>query len=247
MTQSFDNHQIAKTYILVAEDDQITSMVLKKILEQAGYHADFVADGQEAIDALKLMDYDLVLMDCIMPRLDGFAATREIRNAESTNINANIPVIAMTGLTGEADRARCIEAGMDDHIGKPVKADELILTIEKNLGRDQAKATVPQVQAGAGGPAWDGDFLDIMLEKFLAEIPQVVDRLQLAIEGKDPGELERIGHRLRGASDILEIRNLSARAQALEQAGKAGDFEQSGPLAFELITELRKMAAALND
>ena len=246
MTQSFDAHQNAETYILVAEDDQVTRMVLKKLLEQTGYHADFVGDGHEAIEALKLMDYDLVLMDCIMPRLDGFAATQMIRNSRSRDINANIPVIAMTGLTGEADRARCLDAGMDDHIGKPVKADELVKAIAKNLGRMREGPSVPQKGTDVANPAWDGDFLDTMLEIFLAEIPDVVERLQLAVARRDLADLERIGHRLRGASDILEIHNLSSRSQALEKAGKDGDFAQAERLASELVSALQEMAAALN-
>jgi len=245
VTQSFDTDPNAGTRLLVAEDDLVTRLVLKKMLEKAGYRADFVTDGQEAIDALKQKDYDLVLMDCFMPRLDGFAATRMLRRSTSDGFNPEIPVIAMTGLTGESDRERCMAAGMDDHIGKPVNTDELVAAIEKNLGGVPRSADAPPVQATAATPAWDGDFLDTLIERFTAEIPEVVDSLRQAVEGSDMAGLERLGHRLRGASDILDIRSLSARSGKLEQAGKAGDIEQAGRLASELVTELQKMAAAL--
>jgi HPt (histidine-containing phosphotransfer) domain-containing protein len=94
-------------------------------------------------------------------------------------------------------------------------------------------------------PARDGDFLDTMLDRFLAEIPDVVKRLSRAVECQDPAELGRIGHRLRGASDILEIRKLSNLSRALEQAGKNGESAEAERLATELIDELQKMAAAL--
>lgn len=249
MTQSSEAQQNSTTHILVAEDDQVTRMLLKKILEQAGYHADCVADGQAAVAALQLMDYDLILMDCYMPRLDGFATTQLIRHSSSADINSKIPVIAMTGLSGEQDRARCLDAGMDDHIGKPVRADELILAIEKNLGRAasriaQGAGAVP-LALGAAEPALEGDFLDTLLDRFLAEIPDVVKSLALAAEGRDLAELERIGHRLRGTSDVLEMRKLSSRSRALEQAGKNGESALAVRLTAEMIGALQKIAAAL--
>lgn len=253
MTQSSEAQQNSNTHILVAEDDQVTRMLLKKILEQAGYHADCVADGQAAVAALQLMDYDLILMDCYMPRLDGFATTQLIRQSSSAEINPKIPVIAMTGLSGEQDRARCLDAGMDDHIGKPVRADELILAIEKNLGR-VAGRTASRIAQGAGAvpltlgaaePALEGDFLDTLLDRFLAEIPDVVKSLALAAEGRDLAELERIGHRLRGTSDVLEMRKLSSRSRALEQAGKNGESALAVRLTAEMIGALQKIAAAL--
>ena len=245
MTQPIDTSQGAATRILVAEDDLVTRMVLKKMLEKAGYHADFANDGQEAIDALKQNDYDLVLMDCFMPRLDGFDATRMLRTSTSGDLNPKIPVIAMTGLTGEADRGRCMQAGMDDHIGKPVNADELIAAIEKNLGGMKAAADAPGPRADVATPAWDGDFLDTLIEKFTAEIPDVVSSLRTAAEAGDLAGLERLGHRLRGASDILAIRSLSTRSGKLEKAGKDGDIEQAARLAEELVSELQKMAEVL--
>lgn len=242
MTQPFDARPGEEIHILVAEDDLVTRMVLKKMLEKVGYRADFVNDGQQAIDALKQGEYDLVLMDCFMPGLDGFDATRALRRSTSGELDPNVPVIAMTGLTSASDRQRCMDAGMNDHVGKPVKTDELVAAIERNLGAVPLEAGATSEQTSA---AWDGVFLDTLIEKFTADIPQVVESLQHAVVDHDLAGLESIGHRLRGASDILEIRNLSTRSHALEQAGKAGDLEQAGRLASELACELQKMAEML--
>jgi CheY-like chemotaxis protein/HPt (histidine-containing phosphotransfer) domain-containing protein len=243
--QSRDADQIADTYILVAEDDPIARLVLEKMLEQAGYRSCFVADGREAIDELKLMDYDLVLMDCFMPRLDGFTATKLIRNSSSGDINPQIPIIAMTGLTGEDNRRRCLDAGMDEHIAKPVAVGELVAAIERCLGRNEDGVSVLKHKASVEKPSWDDTFLDTLIDRFLGEIPEIVESLLRAEERDDLAELERIGHRLRGASDILELTVLSARSQALEQAGKAGDLLNASRLASEVRVELNKMYAAL--
>ena len=96
-------------------------------------------------------------------------------------------------------------------------------------------------------PACDDAFLDTLITRFLDEIPGIVENLRRAQERSDLPELERIGHRLRGASDILEVAALSSRSQALEQAGKAGDLLTAGRLAAEVIIELNKMCAALNN
>jgi CheY-like chemotaxis protein/HPt (histidine-containing phosphotransfer) domain-containing protein len=229
----------------VAEDDQIASLVLKKVLEEAGYRVDFVTDGHEAIGALKRIDYDLVLMDCYMPRMDGFATTRFIRKSNSRDINSKVPVIAMTGLTGKEDRRRCLEAGMNDHVGKPIIEGELFLAIAKCLGRGVDQATISQQGESGKAPVWEDAFLDKLIVSFVEEIPGVIDDLNWAVEREDLALLESIGHRLRGATDILKLRTLSARSRALEQAGKTGNVSNASTIASELIADLQKMKAAV--
>jgi two-component system sensor histidine kinase/response regulator len=90
-----------------------------------GFRADVVADGQEAINALQMIPYDMVLMDCQMPAMDGYEATRRIRNGASGVINSSIPIIAMTAATMQGDRKKCIQAGMNDFIAKPILKREL--------------------------------------------------------------------------------------------------------------------------
>ncbi|MCP4218033.1 MAG: response regulator [bacterium] len=119
--------------ILVAEDNSINRKVARQILQKLGYNAKIVPDGRAAIDALSADSYDLVLMDIQMPELDGYEATRIIRNSQSTVRNHDIPIIAMTANTMKGDREKCIKAGMDDYVGKPIKPAELVKAIERRV------------------------------------------------------------------------------------------------------------------
>ena len=112
--------------ILVAEDNPINQKVAQAMIRKIGLSVDVVANGQQAIDALETVPYDLVLMDCQMPDIDGFEATRRIRQPGSKALNPNIPIIAMTASTMRGDRDRCIQAGMSDFIAKPVLVRELV-------------------------------------------------------------------------------------------------------------------------
>jgi len=111
--------------ILVAEDNRVNQMVVLTLLKKSGYQADVVANGAEAIDALRRLPYDLVLMDCQMPEMDGYEATRRIRDPHTGVRNAAIPVVAMTAHAMQGDRELCLAAGMDDYIPKPVRLQEL--------------------------------------------------------------------------------------------------------------------------
>jgi len=114
-----------KIRILVVEDNPVNQKVAQAMLRKMGFLADVVADGQEAINALQMIPYDLVLMDCQMPEMDGFEATRSIRQEGSKVLNPHIPIIAMTAATMQRDRKKCILAGMNDFIAKPVQQREL--------------------------------------------------------------------------------------------------------------------------
>jgi CheY-like chemotaxis protein len=122
-----------KDRILVAEDSPINQALVMVILKKNGYLADAVANGLEAVTALRSIDYDLVLMDCQMPEMDGFDATTNIRLKDSGIINNEIPVIAVTAYATKEDRDKCFAVGMNDFIAKPVKAPELVAAIEKWL------------------------------------------------------------------------------------------------------------------
>jgi PAS domain S-box-containing protein len=114
-----------KNRILVAEDNPINQKVAQAMIEKLGYDVDIVANGLETIDALRLIPYDLVLMDCQMPEMDGFEATRQIRQADSRVLNSHVPIVAMTASAMSDDRDRCLQSGMNDFIAKPVHIGEL--------------------------------------------------------------------------------------------------------------------------
>ena len=245
MTQPCNPHSPANGRILVAEDDPISQFVVKRILDQADYEADFVGDGKGVIVALESKYYDLVLMDCLMPQMDGFAATSFIRNTTSEAFDSEIPIIALTGLTANDDRSKCLDAGMNSVISKPVDAETLIAAIEQCLQASEDEE-IALLQSGVlADQTWDDGFLNSIIDKFLAEVPQIVDDLQIAIDQRDPVKLQNIGHRLRGAADILEASTLSALSRALEQVAKKGNVQVASKLASELIKELQKFVAVL--
>ena len=111
--------------ILLVEDNPVNQRVALAMLKKLGFQTDVVANGREAVKALQTVPYDLVLMDCQMPEMDGFEATRAVRQKESAASSPCIPIIAMTASAMQADREKCLQAGMSDFIAKPVQQGEL--------------------------------------------------------------------------------------------------------------------------
>jgi len=123
--------------ILLVEDNQINMEVAREMIEKTGYLCDHVVNGFEAVEATKRCRYDLVLMDCQMPGMDGYEATRRIRSWEETNSGGRrVPIVAVTAHAMKGDRERCLAAGMDDYMTKPVEAGRLAATIAKWIARD---------------------------------------------------------------------------------------------------------------
>ncbi|MBC7690862.1 MAG: PAS domain S-box protein [Methylotenera sp.] len=118
--------------ILLAEDNMVNQKIAIRMLERAGYRVDAVANGLEVMDALRVAPYDLILMDCQMPEMDGYQATRMIRASQTLEAR-DIPIIAMTANAMSGDRDRCLEAGMSDYVSKPVKAADLVAVIQRAL------------------------------------------------------------------------------------------------------------------
>jgi CheY-like chemotaxis protein len=129
-----------RTRILLAEDNRINELVACKVLARGGYRCDTVDDGASAVAAVKGGDYDVVLMDCQMPNVDGFAATRAIRAWEAEKGRSRVHIIALTANAMKGDRDRCLEAGMDDYVSKPLKPALLLEKIDALARRSEGPA-----------------------------------------------------------------------------------------------------------
>ncbi len=235
--------------ILLAEDNETNQVVALKTLDKLGYRADAVANGAEAIRALETTPYDLVLMDVQMPEMDGFEATRHIRNQEPSVLNPEIPIIAMTAHAMQGDREKCLDAGMDDYVSKPVNPQELVDALERQLRKGNGRLRVAAAsldeedEQKADGPAaalceklaYDGSVLAerfegdeetiaIVLKTFLKDAPKQIELLKAALEAKDAKAVRRQAHSLKGAAGNVGAHALRELSLQAENAGETGDM-----------------------
>jgi two-component system sensor histidine kinase/response regulator len=245
-----EGEQTDQIRILVAEDNVPNQLVTCAILEQAGLTFEVVPDGRAAIKALESSPFDLVLMDCSMPVMDGFSATRSIRARESRVIDRNVPIIALTALAMKDDKQRCLQAGMDDYLSKPVHPPKLIAMIERHLEIDIQRESVVadhdlSGEARRTGLGLDPELLEPVIEAFFEDIPKQISDLEAAIESRDCKKLGAISHKLRGSSEILGTTSISSLAFTVEQASQRGDVERATVLAPKLLAEMQRLLTEL--
>ncbi|GAB4435366.1 MAG: hypothetical protein OHK0015_26130 [Chloroflexi bacterium OHK40] len=222
--------------ILVVEDNAVNQRVTLRTLEKLGLRADVAANGREALDATAQIAYDLVLMDCHMPEMDGFEATAAIRAREGAARHTVIIALTANALTGE--RERCLQAGMDDYLSKPVTREALLATLSRWLPAEQGPEDVPQATSPQAGPALDREAFGAVLgapieaeaglaveliDLFLANMPAVATTLRAAVAAGDSATVREQAHLLKGAAANLGLLSLKAACQALEAAARAGD------------------------
>lgn len=245
MTQATHNQDTANGLILVVDDDLITRLFLQEMLRKAGFETHLVGNGKEAIPALESRCYDLIIMDCNMPLMDGFETTRHIRDSNSDCIDPRIPIIALTGLNSRTDQRRCLNTGMNICVSKPVDSRTLSIAIGKLLGNKKAGNQRFQQGQRQAERVSEDTFLSTLIVNFLAEVPQVIAGLKIAVKNEDLRELKDMAHRLKGVSGVLKISKLSTLSTAMEHAGKAGEFTLAAGFAKEIIDELRRLATML--
>ena len=244
--------------VLLAEDNITNQQVALGILENCGLRADAVADGAEALRALESIPYDVVLMDMRMPVMDGLEATRRIRDRRSAVLDHDIPIIALTANALPADRALCVQAGMNAHVAKPVTSAHLLAAIQACLGGAQsAKAGGA---GGAGGASEDNRLvydrealsarllgnqrlIDRVLTAFLADIPCQIQRLGGFLERGDQIACERQAHSIKGAAANVGGEQLRRLALELEKAASRGEL----PAVRNRLGELESQFSRLRD
>ena len=215
--------------ILVVEDNGANQKLMVRLLRLMGYGAEVAGNGLEAIGALEAGAFDLVLMDVQMPELDGLEATRRIRRRWPGTAGPRI--VAMTASVMVGARELCLAAGMDDYMSKPIRVEELLATLEATPSRErEAPPTLPEtldhvalakLLAIVGN---DPDFVDELVDHFLAESPQHVDAARAALDAGDAAGLGRAAHGLRGSSLNLGGARVARIAGLIEERGMAGSL-----------------------
>ncbi len=223
--------------VLVAEDNITNQKVALALLNKLGYRADAVANGKEVISSLEKVPYDLVLLDCEMPEMDGYDAARAIRSSAPV-LNPSIPLIAMTAHAMRGERAKCLEAGMNDYLPKPVSpaslADILARWLpEKGTRPRRPKGRAPDDRSGDGEIFnrqafldrldWDRDLAEKIVSVYLRDIPR---RIHVLKDAADRGDLETVrfnAHAMQGSSANLGAQQMRERAFHVEKAAEKGD------------------------
>lgn len=220
--------------ILLAEDHPTNQFLMKRLLTKIGFKKiDCVETGKEAVDAFEKNRYDLILMDCQMPEMDGYEATREIRRLQHPS--SNIPVIAMTANAMVGDREKCMEAGMDDYISKPIDAKKFIALISRWLSQmstsqliPENTQTLPERRKTTEMPVdiihletftdGDKDVEQQLFSLFLEQADISLSRLRDAISSHDNEEWRSASHKFKGAAANLGAKKLSEICHAAESA-----------------------------
>jgi CheY-like chemotaxis protein len=244
-----------RLHILVVEDNPVNQRLIARLLEKRGHAVTTANNGREALAVLYPPPggngahprVDVVLMDLQMPEMGGLEATAAIRQRERSS-GEHIPIIAVTAHAMPGDRERCLQAGMDGYLSKPVQAAELIRVIADVLEVENPVATSGDPaevdvafdrQAALTRLEGDADLLREMAGLFLGDYPRQIAALREAIEHQDADAIQRTAHTLKGALSSLGARPAAAAALALEDVGRARNHEQA-PRAFE------ELMAALN-
>ncbi len=239
--------------ILVAEDNVVNQRVAVRLLERLGYRADVAANGHEAFEALGRIPYAAVLMDCQMPELDGFEATAAIRAREGGT--QRVPIIAMTASALKGDRERCLAAGMDDYIAKPIQPDDLDTALQRWLRPRPGSAPLGRpvidhatlIDHSALLARLDGDtaLLKEMTALFLSDCPRLLSDLEAAVASGVAPRIERAAHALKGAVANFDAKAAYDVALQLEGLARAGDLTQAEALCVALGVELNRLQPAL--
>ena len=215
--------------LLVAEDNAMNQKVAVRMLQKLGYYVEAVSDGAEALLRVEHGSFDVVLMDCQMPQMDGFESTREIRRQEGAQ--RHTVIIAMTAGVMAGDRERCLTAGMDDYVTKPVRPDELERVLQRHLKRTGRAA------AATHGLGTEAEFISTLqnlereigigvlyelIDDFIAEGGRLVEALKHQLTDNNIPQAARTLHTLRGCSATLGSRRLADLCGQLEHACSTG-------------------------
>ena len=249
--------QKQKMRILIAEDNATNQKVLLRILERLGYRADIVANGKEAVEGWEKVPYELIFMDVQMPEMDGLEATRAIRSRER-EIGRRVSIIAMTAHTMKEDRERCLEAGMDDFVSKPIQPKDINEAIQRYMerGASMEKNSVLPPNPSTGEPVFnrkelldrlDGDeeLLREIIEVFLKDIPLQMEKLKAALPNGEAAVVQRQAHTMKGAAANINAELMRQGAWEVEMAAKEENWQKARALVEALEKQFEELQTLL--
>ena len=238
--------------ILLAEDNLVNQRLALRLLEKQGHAVAVAHNGQEAVEALAKQGFDVVLMDVQMPVMDGMEATARVRAAEK-GTGRHTPIIALTAHAMKGDRERCLAAGMDGYLAKPIQSAELTRVLAEVSGavaappaeKVSARPEPGVFDLGAALSRLDGDreLLRDVAGMFLSDSPRMVQAVRSALESHDARALQIAAHALKGSASTFSAAGLVEAAWALEQMGRKGDLSEAGAA----LTTLEKEADRFRD
>ena len=252
-----------RPHVLVAEDNVVNQKVAARMLDKLGCRVDLVANGYEAVESALRIPYAIAFMDCQMPGMDGFRAATEIRRLEEQN-GRHVPIVAMTANAMQGDRERCLEAGMDDYIAKPVRLEDLRTVVsrwrtDRPLGATESPSAVPTREETAED-CLDAAVLDElrdlsegetdallaqMVTHFVEETPEWLLLLRASLEERDWRTVRRIAHDLVGSSGNLGAHRLSRLADDMQARSQVGDVSGAAALLVHLEQEFVQVRGRL--
>jgi signal transduction histidine kinase/DNA-binding response OmpR family regulator len=265
-----------RALVLLVEDNITNQAVARGVLKKFGINIEVAGNGEEAINMLSQHSYDLVFMDCQMPVMDGFMATKIIRDPHSSSEDHSVPVIAMTANAMRGDRARCLEAGMDDYLTKPVDPLELQRALAKWLPKQCHQEQIEEVNqellsnneqqvpnsrydaSSAEEKIFDYEGLSARLmgddalmgsiaQVFLADLPSYFDQLKVAVDAEDVKQIIAHAHLIKGASANVGGIALSASAKIVEFAAREDDLETIHQELPKLAQHIKKLGHAMQE
>jgi two-component system sensor histidine kinase/response regulator len=231
--------------ILLVEDNPVNQRVAQRVLQKLAADVTLANNGAEALERIAESNFDAVLMDCQMPVMDGFTATRRIRDTERANGRGKrLPIIALTANVMSEDRENCIAAGMDAHLGKPIEPAQLIHCLGRYLKPD---IVAPEVDMDALRELTGGDieFERELVETFVSSGDKCLAEILTAYRAKDFETIGKRAHALKGASANIHASGLAAAASSLESAARANSTAEIDGLVQELTEKLQAVNAEL--
>jgi GAF domain-containing protein/DNA-binding response OmpR family regulator len=241
--------------ILLAEDNVVNQKLAIRLLEKLGYRADIAGNGLEALEALERQTYDLLLSDVQMPEMDGLEATRQI--LQRWPAGERPWIIAMTAEAMSGDRERCLAAGMNDYVAKPIRVDELVAAIKRTPRRASGSSTrvadpspdglideavLARLADGTGG---DEGFVSELIEQFVADAPRLVAAARAGLDAGDAEEVRRAAHTLKSNAATFGAHALAGRSRELEDAAKRRALEGASEQVDDMGSELDLVLEAL--